>query len=68
MLGDVEDKTVYPVRGQVVVLDAPWIKEGRTLQVGQLSDASGEGGERTYIIPRRSGQVIIGGTRENGDW
>jgi hypothetical protein len=28
----------------------------------------GEGGERTYVIPRRSGDVIIGGTREVDDW
>ncbi|KIY65596.1 hypothetical protein CYLTODRAFT_456171 [Cylindrobasidium torrendii FP15055 ss-10] len=28
----------------------------------------GEGGSRTYIIPRKSGQVIIGGTREVNDW
>ena len=25
-LGDVNDTNVYPVRGQVLVLDAPWIK------------------------------------------
>ena len=65
-LGDVNDTNVYPVRGQVLVLDAPWIKEGRTLQQGKLD--GGEGGARTYIIPRRSGQVVIGGTREADDW
>ncbi|KAF5374960.1 hypothetical protein D9758_000239 [Tetrapyrgos nigripes] len=65
-LGDVMDAEMFPVRGQVVVLNAPWVKEGRTRQVGNL--AGGEGGERTYIIPRRSGQVIIGGTREYNDW
>lgn len=65
-LGDVLDDEMYPIRGQVIVLDAPWIKEGRTKQMGDL--AGGEGGDRTYIIPRRSGQVIIGGTREVDDW
>lgn len=65
-LGDVLDDEMYPIRGQVVILDAPWIKEGRTKQMGDL--AGGEGGDRTYIIPRRSGQVIIGGTREVDDW
>lgn len=65
-LGDVLDDEMYPIRGQVVILDAPWIKEGRTKQMGDL--AGGEGGDRTYIIPRRSGQVIIGGTREADDW
>ncbi|KAF9458950.1 hypothetical protein BDZ94DRAFT_1172538 [Collybia nuda] len=65
-LTDVNDMEMYPVRGQVVVLRAPWIREGRTKQVGSLE--GGEGGERTYIIPRRSGEVVIGGTREVDDW
>jgi len=65
-LSDVQDGTVHPVRGQVVVLDAPWIKTGWTRQVGSL--AGGEGGERTYVIPRASGEVIVGGTREVDDW
>ena len=29
-LGGVEDKDVYPVRGQIAILRAPWIKYGRT--------------------------------------
>ncbi|CAL1708766.1 unnamed protein product [Somion occarium] len=29
-LGGVEDKDVYPVRGQVVILRAPWVRFGRT--------------------------------------
>lgn len=61
-----QDKTVHPVRGQVLALRAPWIKTGWTRQVGSL--AGGEGGERTYVIPRASGEVIIGGTREVDDW
>lgn len=65
-LEDVQDKTVHPVRGQVLLLDAPWVRSGWTRQVGSL--AGGEGGERTYVIPRASGQVIIGGTREKDDW
>ncbi|KAL1706216.1 hypothetical protein EV121DRAFT_257539 [Schizophyllum commune] len=69
LLADVKDSGVHPLRGQVVVLNAPWCRaEGRTLQVGALSADGGEGGERTYIIPRRSGQVVIGGTREANDW
>jgi len=58
---DVMDDKLYPIRGQVVVLNAPWVKEGCTNQVG-------DGGKRTYIIPRRSGEVIIGGTRDVDDW
>ena len=49
-LGGIEDGDVYPVRGQVVMLRAPWIKFGRTA-------SHGEQGLWTYIIPRRSGDV-----------
>ena len=78
-LGGVEDKDVYPVRGQTVLLRAPWIEGGRSLVV--------ESGSKTYIIPRRGGtvghllscpvritvifaptQVIVGGTRGADDW
>ncbi|WWC70501.1 uncharacterized protein I206_104452 [Kwoniella pini CBS 10737] len=65
-LGGVEDQDVFPTRGQVVKLKAPWIRSGWTRQVGSLD--GGEGGERTYIIPRPDGDVIVGGTREQGDW
>lgn len=65
-LGGVEDASVYPTRGQVIKVKAPWIREGFTRQVGSLNGA--EGGERTYVIPRPSGEVIIGGTREVNDW
>ncbi|KAH7332845.1 D-aspartate oxidase [Rhizoctonia solani] len=59
-LGGVEDKDVYPIRGQIVVVRAPWVKFGRT-----KSEASGAW---TYIIPRRSGDVILGGTSGANDW
>ena len=49
-LGGVEDPDVFPVRGQVVMLRAPWITFGRT--ASHL-----EQGLWTYIIPRRSGDV-----------
>ncbi|TNY24248.1 FAD dependent oxidoreductase [Rhodotorula diobovata] len=65
-LAETQDKTVHPVRGQVLSVRAPWIKTGWTRQVGALGGA--EGGERTYVIPRASGEVIIGGTREVDDW
>lgn len=65
-LGGVEDTTVFPTRGQVVKVRAPWIRNGWTRQVGSLD--GGEGGERTYVIPRPDGEVILGGTREEGDW
>ncbi|GAA5976723.1 hypothetical protein JCM10908_005607 [Rhodotorula pacifica] len=65
-LEDVCDQTIRPVRGQVLALKAPWVKTGHTRQIGSLS--GGEGGERTYVIPRASGEVIVGGTREIDDW
>lgn len=65
-LQDVQDTSVIPVRGQVLALNAPWVRTGWTRQVGSLS--GGEGGQRTYIIPRASGEVIVGGTREAEDW
>lgn len=64
-LGGVEDKDVYPVRGQVVILRAPWINFGRSV-------SHSEQGSWTYIIPRRCGDVsnigfrqVVGGLRLN---
>lgn len=48
-LGGVEDKAMYPIRGQTVLLRAPWVRFGRT--------TSSTSGLWTYIIPRRSGDV-----------
>lgn len=59
-LGGVEDKAVYPIRGQTVLLKAPWVRYGRTLVE--------KNGIRTYIIPRKSGDVIVGGTMDQHDW
>ena len=50
-LGGVEDSDVFPIRGQTVLLRAPWIKFGRT--------QSSLDGLWTYIIPRRSGDVRV---------
>ena len=57
-LGGVEDKDVFPVRGQVVLVRAPWIKFGRT--ASHLRD-----GRWTYVIPRRSGDVSVVRTAED---
>lgn len=48
-LGGVEDKDVYPIRGQTVLLRAPWIKFGRT-----MTEADGT---YTYTMPRSNGDV-----------
>jgi D-amino-acid oxidase len=49
-LGGVEDKNVYPIRGQTVLLKAPWVKTGKYI-------LTAEGQVDTYVIPRRSGNV-----------
>ncbi|KAJ7484624.1 D-amino-acid oxidase [Mycena latifolia] len=59
-LGGVEDKDVYPIRGQTVLLRAPWIRFGRAI--------SSKSGLWTYIIPRRSGDIIVGGIKVENDW
>jgi len=59
-LGGMEDKDVYPIRGQTVLLKAPWVRFGRTL--------SSVKGVWTYVMPRRSGNVIVGGIVEPDDW
>ncbi|KAI0674533.1 D-amino-acid oxidase [Trametes maxima] len=60
-LGGVDDQDVYPVRGQVAIIRAPWITFGRTV-------SHAEKGIWTYVIPRRCGDVILGGTKEENDW
>lgn len=57
-LGGVEDRDVYPTRGQTVVIRAPWVRTGRSLT----------GKRWVYIIPRRSGDVVVGGVTEVDDW
>jgi D-amino-acid oxidase len=47
-LGGVEDKDVYPIRGQTVLIRAPWIK---------FALARTDKDSLTYIIPRKSGDV-----------
>lgn len=51
MLGGVEDKAMYPIRGQTVLLKAPWVKYGRTMVE--------KDGLRTYTIPRRCGDARL---------
>jgi D-aspartate oxidase len=50
-LGGVEDKNMHPIRGQTVLLRAPWVKFGRTIDM--------ENASWTYIIPRRGGDVLV---------
>ena len=51
-----DDPSVYPIRGQTIVIDAPEIK------FGYMDDAS-----FTYLFPRQDG-VLIGGVAELDNW
>ncbi|KAH7882367.1 hypothetical protein F5I97DRAFT_1931557 [Phlebopus sp. FC_14] len=59
-LGGIEDKDVYPIRGQTILLRAPWVKYGRTF--------SGADGSYVYMMPRCTGDVLIGGIKVANDW
>ncbi|EMD32657.1 hypothetical protein CERSUDRAFT_161651 [Gelatoporia subvermispora B] len=62
----VEDKDVYPIRGQTIIVQAPSVKEFISFPLGEpLTD-----GQATYMIPRPSppGQVLLGGTYQPGSW
>lgn len=59
-LGGVEDKDVFPIRGQTVIVRAPWLKD---MWVKNYDD-----GWMSYIIPRRGGDVIVGGVFGREDW
>ena len=54
----VNDQEVFPVRGQAILVDAPWVKHSITAEVGD---------DVTYIYPRSDG-VLLGGTAQFGDW
>jgi D-amino-acid oxidase len=56
LLGDEE---VYPVRGQVVLIENPGIRRGL------LDEVDGE--DITYVLPRTH-EVVLGGTRQPGNW
>ncbi|KAJ7243850.1 D-amino-acid oxidase [Mycena haematopus] len=60
-LGGVEDKTVTSVRGQTVVLHAPWVGFGATRRKIEEEMIS-------YVIPRRGGNIVLGGTLNVDDW
>ncbi|KAJ3824834.1 hypothetical protein F5878DRAFT_555410 [Lentinula raphanica] len=61
-LGGIEDQDVVPIRGQTVLLRAPWVNVMPTLR--DLKD----GANPPYVIPRKGGDVIVGGTFHFNDW
>ncbi|KAJ7051306.1 D-amino-acid oxidase, partial [Mycena amicta] len=59
-LGDVLDTDMYPTRGEVLIVHAPWLRAGLAYMAADE--------HMPYIIPRKSGQVILGGTFQPNDW
>jgi D-amino-acid oxidase len=58
-------KTVYPTRGQTVLIEEPTIPLTRMYFRSTQRLCS----EATYIFPRPyGGGVILGGSRQDGDW
>ncbi|KAJ7484471.1 D-amino-acid oxidase [Mycena latifolia] len=59
-LGDVLDTDVYPTRGETILIRAPWVDHSMTYFF--------KNGDYSYIIPRKSGDIILGGTFQVNDW
>lgn len=59
----------YPVRGQTVLVNAPWLKlddkngSSSSPRWPALSRTNEQGERDLYLIPRSRGQYIVGGTR-----
>jgi D-amino-acid oxidase len=61
-LGGVEDKDVYPTRGQTIL-----VRNKCSKMYFRSAERLGE--EPTYIIPRPfGGGTILGGCRQHGNW
>ncbi|KAJ1033406.1 hypothetical protein NDA13_001397 [Ustilago tritici] len=76
-IGGLEDKAVHPQRGQVVVVNAPWLSTSTSLssyaqkprhKIPGFSVIRPQGGREVYVIPRGDGTVVCGGTRIVDDW
>ncbi|KAF8178094.1 hypothetical protein K438DRAFT_1277718 [Mycena galopus ATCC 62051] len=59
-LQDVIDTDAYPTRGETVIIRAPWVQPSIAYYFAN-SDI-------TYIIPRKSGDIVLGGTWAVDDW
>lgn len=54
----VDDEELYPVKGDAVLVEAPWIKQFLYLITKDTY---------TYLFPRRDG-IVLGGTFKYNDW
>lgn len=65
-LGDVNDTDVYPQRGQTLIArlagaETIWRARGPV-------DSTDPGNFGTFILPRKNGEIILGGTRQDNDY
>ncbi|KAK4702878.1 D-amino-acid oxidase, partial [Phenoliferia sp. Uapishka_3] len=58
----VHDETIFPTRGQLVLVRAPWLEYGM-MRLGPKGS-----GIYTYTLPRLDGTCVIGGTALANDW
>ncbi|KAI1322629.1 FAD dependent oxidoreductase [Xylariaceae sp. FL0255] len=64
-LGGVEDKSMYPTRGQTVLVEQPLIP----LKKMYFRSPARVDNDTTYIFQRPlGGGIVLGGCRENGNW
>ena len=54
----VKDDQMYPVRGQAIMVKAPWVKHAFIYEEGNFI---------TYVLPRAD-DVLLGGTEDIDDW
>jgi D-amino-acid oxidase len=57
-----DDRTVTPVRGQVVVVEQVGLERWWL-----ATDQDGDDGQPTYVVPRSS-DIVVGGTEQPGEW
>ncbi|KAI0785359.1 FAD dependent oxidoreductase [Irpex lacteus] len=65
----VQDRDVYPIRGQTILASVPNMQQFLSYPLGGGAQAIPTG-HATYMIPRPSpeGHVLIGGTYQEGNW
>ncbi len=56
----VGDKLMHPVRGQAILVEAPWVTQWLIHYPRDTQDL-------TYVLPRPR-DIVLGGTAESGDW
>ncbi|CZS96709.1 hypothetical protein WAI453_010120 [Rhynchosporium graminicola] len=64
-LGDVSDKTMYPTRGQIMLVETPPIPLTRMY----FRSPQRVNKDTTYVFPRNpGGGIVLGGCRFDGEW